>query len=836
MRSSTKKAPAAAAPKAPVETPYTITEEYKQRVREQSYIGRKGYTIPKSVLDPRDLEILYKDLYMIPAKGGGGAVFGSVDDDAFPVYRENSKKLYLPRYYGMERYGSVPVREMGTPVAIKESCTFDKPLRDYQEEIIASYMKTIDHESSDPQGGIIQIYCGGGKCVGKDTKILMYDGTTKVVQKIKVGEKLMGDDSTPRTVLSIARGRETMYRIRDPRHNSEFIVNKSHILSVKAIHHETRECRVMDMTVGEYLKRCYMGVNVDNTWTYYGYRVPIDFDADVVRASDRHITGVSNYELTDDQAYQNGFWASNFDQICYRDRCSPRRTRLQILAGLIDSNGKLSKRGNYYIYDKSREFLEGDVMFLLRSLGYDPVLSSSTGDDMWQLKFYGYNGRNEDEIPVREEENQWKPNKKRKLVPDIYHMLYVMDIQPLPEDDYYGFEIDGNRRFVLGDFTVTHNTVMSIKILSLLRVKTLIIVHKEFLLNQWVERIKEFLPTASIGRIQGPIWDVAGKDIVIGMLQTLYDREFEQGENAFDEFGLTIVDEVHRIGSCQFSKALLRIQTPYTLGVTATLERKDGLTKLIHMFMGPLVYSKIGGSTVDSDCVIVRGMTFVSNDPTFNDVVTDFRGQTLYSTMITKLCNHGPRTRFVLDVLAGLVEETPEAQILILAHNRSLLTDLYEAIEAKEFATCGYYVGGMKQRDLDKSTEKQILLATYAMAAEGFDHKNLSILVMITPKTDIVQSVGRIFRANHDRKIIVDIIDQHDIFQNQWRKRRAYYRKSGYHIHTLDSIQYKNGEEWKNETTPNRGGRKPAHMMQQQPHPHFDKDISERKCLIDLEL
>ena len=251
--------------------------------------------------------------------------------------------------------------------------------------------------------------------------------------------------------------------------------------------------------------------------------------------------------------------------------------------------------------------------------------------------------------------------------------------------------------------------------------------------------------------------------------------------------------------------------------------------------MGPLVYSKIGGSTVDSDCVVVRGMTFVTNDPEFNNVITDFRGQTQYSTMITKLCNHGPRTRFVLDVLSGLVEETPEAQILLLAHNRSLLTDLCEAIETKGFSTCGYYVGGMKQRDLDKSTEKQILLATYAMAAEGFDHKNLSILVMVTPKTDIVQSVGRIFRANHDRKIIVDIIDQHDIFQNQWRKRRAYYRKSGYHIHTMDSVQYRNGEDWTNETTVKRGGgvAKKLHTLTMQQN--TDKDISECKCMISLE-
>jgi len=373
------------------------------------------------------------------------------------------------------------------------------------------------------------------------------------------------------------------------------------------------------------------------------------------------------------------------------------------------------------------------------------------------------------------------PRKKGQVRQQIKDVLkYRIHLEKLPEDDYYGFEIDGNHRFVLGDFTVTHNTVMAIKIISMIQKKTLIVVHKEFLLNQWIERINEFLPTAKIGRIQGPIFDSQGKDIVIGMLQTLYDRDFP--ENAFDDFGLTIVDEVHRIGSCQFSKALLRIQTPLMLGITATLDRKDGLTKVIHHFIGPTVYADNEGLQSEDGSVLVRSMTFISRDSDFNHTVTDYRGNPMFSTMITKLCNHGPRTRFLVQIFANLLEETPDAQILVLGHNRSLLVELHDAIVGKEIATVGYYLGGMKASALETTTEKQIILATYAMASEGFDHKNLSILVMITPKTDIVQSVGRIFRKKHARPLIVDVVDQHDIFQNQWRKRRAYYKKCGFRI------------------------------------------------------
>ena len=133
-------------------------------------------------------------------------------------------------------------------------------------------------------------------------------------------------------------------------------------------------------------------------------------------------------------------------------------------------------------------------------------------------------------------------------------------------------------------------TVMALKIISLIQKKTLIIVHKEFLMNQWIERIEEFIPDASVGKIQGPVFDVENKDIVIGMLQTLYDKEFPSG--SFDCFGMTIVDEVHRIGSEQFSKTLFKTVTPYMLGISATVDRKDKLTHVLYMFIGKKIYSE----------------------------------------------------------------------------------------------------------------------------------------------------------------------------------------------------------------------------------------------------
>ena len=331
-------------------------------------------------------------------------------------------------------------------------------------------------------------------------------------------------------------------------------------------------------------------------------------------------------------------------------------------------------------------------------------------------------------------------------------------------------------------------TVLSLKIIAELKKKTLILVHKEFLMNQWIERINEFLPSARVGKIQGPIYEVEGKDIVIGMIQTLHSRNFPS--EAFSPFGLTIIDEVHRIGSEEFSKTLLKTLTPYMLGISATVERKDRLTKILYMFIGEKIYSV---DRNDDDPVNIRSIEFKTNDREFNETEYDFRGAPKYSTMISKLCEYGPRSDFIVTVIHDLMKENGHKQIMILAHNRALLTYLYDAIHhriSNDDSTVGYYVGGMKEKDLKITESKKIVLATYAMAAEALDIKTLSTLVMASPKTDIEQSVGRILRTSGQNPIVVDIVDSHEYLKGQWLKRKAFYKKCNYKIFSIPSTKY----------------------------------------------
>jgi superfamily II DNA or RNA helicase len=327
--------------------------------------------------------------------------------------------------------------------------------------------------------------------------------------------------------------------------------------------------------------------------------------------------------------------------------------------------------------------------------------------------------------------------------------------------------------------------------------KTIILVHKEFLMNQWIERIADFLPSARVGKIQANKLEIEGKDIVIGMIQTLFSRDFPTG--TFDSFGLTIIDEVHHIGSEMFSRTLLKIVTPYILGISATVERKDKLTKVLYMYIGPKIYSEERNA---DDAVTVHGIYYKTSpvDDEFNETEYDFRGQPKYSTMITKLCNYGPRSDFIVRVLTDTLAKychgndasnALTGQVMILSHNRSLLTYLYKAITHRQIASVGFYVGGMKEKDLKETEEKQVVLATYSMAAEALDIKTLSILIMATPKKDIEQSVGRILRVKHANPIVIDIVDPHSLFQNQFATRKRFYKKCNYNIVSIDSTQYK---------------------------------------------
>ena len=111
-----------------------------------------------------------------------------------------------------------------------------------------------------------------------------------------------------------------------------------------------------------------------------------------------------------------------------------------------------------------------------------------------------------------------------------------------------------------------------------------------------------------------------------------------------------------------------------------------------------------------------------------------------------------------------------------------------------------YYVGGMKEEEREAGAKvARVLLASYAMASEAMNIKHLNCVVLASPRKKVEQSTGRILRVQKDQRevnpLIVDIVDSHSMYQGQWRKRAAYYKKCAYRIQVGDQEEAEASEE-----------------------------------------
>ena len=234
-----------------------------------TYLGNKGYTILKSELSIK-LQLTLKEMLMVKPYIPGSPV---QVQKTFPAYRESDKKMYVPRYFGEELFG--PAKNIKITEGDDINLEFKGTLRDYQQPVIEKYLQHV----SKGGGGLLELFCGWGKCLKIDTPIIMYDGTIKKVQDIIVGDILMGDDSTPRNVLSLARGRQQMYKITNIQGDT-YTVNESHILSLKCSTNYSREYKkgdIIDISVKDYLNLPKSLLRV-----LLGYKVGVNFKETIV--------------------------------------------------------------------------------------------------------------------------------------------------------------------------------------------------------------------------------------------------------------------------------------------------------------------------------------------------------------------------------------------------------------------------------------------------------------------------------------------------------------------------------------------------------------------------
>ena len=353
-----------------------------------------------------------------------------------------------------------------------------------------------------------------GKCFGKGTRILMYSGEVKAVEEIQVGDLLMGDDSTPRRVLSLARGREAMYWVRQNK-ATDYRVNESHILSLKRSRNESKHKNgdVLNISLTDYLN-----ASTKFQSNYKGYKVAVEFeehalplcpyflglwlgdgtcasvdisttDGEVIDylrgyaeqlnlhlteklAKDKH--GNDKCPLYSVSSQKRGNHQNNFSlQKVLREMdllnnkhipqlflTNSRANRLKLLAGLIDSDGHYAPKYKMVEITQKNAALAQQIKFLCDSLGFRTSLIAKQASikktgfqcTVYRVRFSG----DINEIPVkiaRKKAAIWTSNRTWQQT--------GIQVEYDRVDDYYGFVCDGNRLFLLEDMTVVHNTTIA---------------------------------------------------------------------------------------------------------------------------------------------------------------------------------------------------------------------------------------------------------------------------------------------------------------------------------------------------------------------------------------
>jgi len=323
-------------------------------------------------------------------------------------------------------------------------------------------------------------------------------------------------------------------------------------------------------------------------------------------------------------------------------------------------------------------------------------------------------------------------------------------------------------------------TVCALFIASQLRLPTLVLVHNTFLRDQWEERIRAFLPTARIGRVQADVCDVKDREFVIAMLQTVSMKELDP--TVFAPIGFVIVDECHHIASEVFVQAIPKVTSKYMLGLSATPERKDRLMYVINWLLGPMLFKSESGDSVDPG-VHVEAYEYQNNDHAFNEIIYTSSGMTSVPLMVNKLTDCKHRTAWLVRIIEDVLDEG--RQILVLSDRVQHCLDIMNGLpSALNEQACILGQGVKLEIRNEYMKTKKILIATYSMCKEGFDCPTLNTLVMATPRPDVDQIVGRILRVEKARRtvhpLIVDIVDPQ--FRRQFQDRNSLYKKRQYTI------------------------------------------------------
>ena len=751
--------------------------------------------------------------------------------EAYKMYRqdtENSPNAWVPR--GLVSRQSCPEAQQFLSTAPTNKTKAVKPPQtDDQANCIAQSIALLKHTTDH----VVEAPTGFGKSSPFGTKVVLFDGSVKQVQDITVEDVLIGPDSTPRKVYGVHKSWSPIYRI-TPTKGEPFECNDVHILSLKSTYSlqkngagsggRMRGGEIVNISVLDYLKTSKNFKHLHKLWRAPEVEFPAQpvFDpyvvglylADGVQSGDTFCCGLEKMAALDyletivpvtDKQFRNGCWyyrTPSFNSLATtltkdKARVIPSvylqnsvAVRLQLLAGLLDGDGYLFKNC-FEITCKDEQFKD-QVLFLCRSLGLAAYAKltekgiKSTGFTgmYWVISISGDTDKIPTKIPKKQADTRGQV--KDALVTG-FKVEYVRD------DWVYGFGLDQDHLYLLNDFTVTHNTYVGCAVAGELAQRTLIIVTKNDLIKGWKDTLIHLfgVDPAKIGHVQQDQCKYKGCNFVIAMIHSLVCREYDP--EFYQYFGITIFDEVHRLGADYFAQACGKFPTALRLGLSATPKRGDGKEKLFEAHIGPVM---VRGSWVPMAPKVLVKQTgwkvpVVSQRDDQDGVwkklpmkVTPGRMMAVVKALASSKERNQEIAKFVksaydagrtIVVMSDLIED----------HLTPLFHFIVQAGVPGEHV--GFYHGAIKKNELENvKNNKRVVLATYAMCSEGTNAPHWDTLVLATPRSNVKQAIGRILRLVPDKRqpVVLDLVDENSVLKSFYYSRlRQYYSVGG---ETLD--------------------------------------------------
>ena len=310
-------------------------------------------------------------------------------------------------------------------------------------------------------------------------------------------------------------------------------------------------------------------------------------------------------------------------------------------------------------------------------------------------------------------------------------------------------------------------TVLSTFMIAAHGRKTCVLVHKGVIRDQWKECLERFCPGVRVGFVQGKVWQVEGYDVVIAMVMTLAKRRYDPA--TFDCFGQVFADEAHHMAAPVTNLAMRQFRARRVVALTATKDRPDGMTPLLHWLLGPEGFHvEREGEKVRVSIATYRGgcREVLSRD-----------GKPLMAVMLNQLARHPGRNAFLADRIAALralgrVVMVFSDRIEQLRTLRALVAE--RGVPAEEI---GLFEGATREADRAAQLARPVVMCSYQMANEGVDKKEADTCVMATPKARVVQCIGRVQRpcAHKQTPLVVDVADDVSVFVPlRWKRQRLY--------------------------------------------------------------